>query len=105
MNARTAKLLRAYARSTNQSLVSAKREWNATPRNKRGEVRAEMERSLWRKHLLEFKAKHKFVGKEACDALGIPHDTWRSWESMRKTPDKWARIALTTAMRDYVKPT
>lgn len=104
MNARTVKLLRSYARSTGVSLRHAKREWLSTPRDKRGEIRAEMEASLWRNTLLAFKKKWDFVGKGACDALSVPHDTWRSWESMRNTPPKYVQIALTTAMRDYVRP-
>lgn len=64
-----------------------------------------MEASLWRNELQAFKTKWDMVGKQACAALNVPHDTWRAWESMRNTPPKWARIALTTAMRDYVRPT
>lgn len=104
MNARTTKLLRSYARSSGMTLGSAKQEWLTTPRDKRGAVRAEMERSLWRRTLLEFKERNKLQGKEAAAALTVPYDTWRGWESMRTTPARFVQIALKTVMRNYQKP-
>jgi len=104
MNARTAKLLRSYSRSTGQPLKDAKREWLTTPRDQRGAVRDEMERNLWRRELQEFRKRHNLQGKEAASVLQVPYDTWRKWESMISTPHKFAMIALRLAMRDFKKP-
>lgn len=104
MNARVSKLLRSYARSTNLPLPGVKREWLTTPRDKRGEVRVEMERNLWRRELQEFRRRHDLQGKEAAAALEVPYDTWRAWESLNNTPPRWAQIALRTMMRDFKKP-
>jgi len=39
MNARTAQLLRKFARQNNRNLKDVKRVWNSTPRNKRSTAR------------------------------------------------------------------
>lgn len=46
MNSRTAKLLRRYARYAGVPRKLVKREWNATPRPKRGQVRASLRRVI-----------------------------------------------------------
>jgi len=101
MNARTAKLLRSYARSSGITTKAAKREWLTTPKDKRGAVRAEMEANLWRRTLQEFRQRHNLQGKGAADVLHVPYDTWRAWESMKNTPPRWAMTALKTQMRLY----
>lgn len=101
MNSKTVRLLRSYARSSGMTLKSVKREWATTPRNDRGDVRKEMERSLWRRKLQEFRKAHQLSEKEAAGQLSIPYDTWRSWEMMKHTPARWVQISLSTVMRLY----
>lgn len=101
MNQRTVKLLRSYSRSTGQPLKDVKRDWLTTPSTGRGEVREQMTKSLWRKELQEFRTRHKLSGKEAADKLQVPYDTWRKWESMANTPQRFVQIALRAAMRDF----
>lgn len=104
MNARVPKLLRSYARSTGQSSSVVKREWNATPRNKRGEMRAAMESGLWAEELRGFRKTHNLLQKEACGFLAVPNDTWRNWESARRTPPHHVRCALRQLMKLYQPP-
>ena len=104
MNQRTAKLLRRYSRSTGQPLKDAKREWLTTSKDKRGDVRAEMESRLWELEVKQFMAKWKLSGREAAGHLNVPYDTWRKWTSAQNIPSKFALIALRIAMQEFKKP-
>ena len=109
MNSRTARLLRSYARHTNQPEAKVKQEWNRTPATKRGEVRAAMESGMWANELKEWRMQMGAKSgvpwiseKEAAAKLGVPYDTWRGWECMRDTPRIYVRVALKAAMRQML---
>ena len=46
MNSATARLLKAFSKACGLSYKAAKERWTLTPRNKRGELREEIERYL-----------------------------------------------------------
>lgn len=99
MNSRISKLLRSYAQSTGKPLRHVKREWNLTPRDKRGAVRSTIESGLWSEVLRGWREKENIIGKEAAALLGVGYDTYRSWESIRNTPSRFAQIALKNLMQ------
>lgn len=79
-----------------------KREWLTTPKNKRGPVCAELLSGLWLNELKLWRIRNgKMLQKEASAILETPEDTYRSWESGRKTPSKYAMIVLRQAMKEY----
>jgi DNA-binding XRE family transcriptional regulator len=101
VNAKVSKLLKSYSRCTGEPLNDVKREWNSTPRNKRGAVRLSMESGIWSNQLRDWRKLHSLQQKEAADALTCPYDTYRSWESMKRTPPRFVQISLTHYMRAY----
>jgi DNA-binding transcriptional regulator YiaG len=98
MNARISKLLRSYARITEQPLSKVKREWLITPSDKRGEVADVMRCGVWSSQLRGWRKKCDLIQKEAADRLNVPIDTYRGWESMNSTPPKFVRMALERLM-------
>lgn len=103
MNQKTSKLLRSYARVTNQNLKMVKKEWKSTPIPKRKEVGEMMVSGLWSTTLREWRARHDLQQKEAAAVLLVAGDTYRGWECMKSTPAKHVRIALGTVMRNFQK--
>lgn len=101
MNGRTARLLRSYSISTNKSLKEVKREWLSTPRPQRCAVRREIQAGLWMDQLKRWRLENELLQKQACDALGVPIDTLKSWECGRNTPHRIVMSALRRVMSDY----
>lgn len=101
VNRRISKLLKSYSRTSGRSLSESKREWNSTPSDKRGEVRKAMEAGLWSSELRDWRKRHNLLQKQAAGVLDVPEDTYKHWETMRRTPGRHTVIVLRSTMRNY----
>lgn len=99
MDSQTVRLLRSYSRTTGKPISIVKREWLLTPSSKRGDVRVAMECGLWSCELRDWRKENGLIQKEAWMALGIPEDTYRGWEAMKSTPDKYCMAAVRRMMQ------
>lgn len=100
MNQRTAKLSQKKATKSGESIKQLKREWQKTPKSKRGELRKAIISGLWAGKVREWQTRIKKIQKEAAQLLDVPFETYRDWCDGDSEPSKMGMLEVERRMRE-----
>lgn len=102
MNAKTAKLIRRFARVSGENYRTLKSRWNSESAPRRAEVRVQMEAQVWSTRCHEWRERMGVIAKEAADRLDVPFDTYRGWEK-GATPARFVRNEISKRMGELLE--